>query len=318
VKNFYRILSGTVTVGVIAGTIWVFLNVQTVLDWWTLRSYEPTPSIAALSKDASFNEEGEKLFYVHYPELLKKPEFTGKCSLTEETIVLGCYISRTKIYVFDVEDDRLNGVEQVTAAHEMLHAAYDRLDDAEKDRINTLLLNYYESTNDERLIKSIESYRERDPSVVPNELHSILGTEIRDLPQELEEYYTRYFIDRMVVVDYAEDYEEEFTRLESQIEAYDNQLRELSSVIESTENQLVLLGSALENEQAALESLRENPTQYNEAVPAFNQKVREYNSLLNNLRSDIERYNEIVKQRNQIAVEEQGLIDAIDTRAIEL
>jgi hypothetical protein len=79
-----------------------------------------------------------------------------------------------------------------------------------------------------------------------------------------------------------------------------------------------LLGSALESEQIALESLRSNPALYNESVPGFNQKVREYNALLTLLRADITEYNEIVQARNKIAVEEQSLIDAIDTRAIEL
>ena len=317
-KNFYRVISTILSVGIIASTVWVFFNVQTVLDWWVLRGYEPSPAIAQLSEEASFNEEGEKLFYVHDPELLTKGDFTGKCSLTEETIVLGCYISRDKIYVFDVEDERLEGVEQVTAAHEMLHAAYDRLGDDERQKLDRILVDFYEASNNERLIKTIESYRDRDPSVVPNELHSILATEIRDLPPALEEHYSRYFEDRLKVVGFAEAYEDEFLKLETQIEAYDVQLKELSVVISDNENQIVLLGAALEREQDFLESLRSNPSAYNDAVPGFNQKVREYNALLNLLRADIAEYNEIVQARNKIAVEEQGLIDAIDTRALEL
>lgn len=307
-----------VTLSIVAGTVWVFFNVQTVLDWWTLRGYEPSLSIAELSRESSFSAEGEKLFYVHNPELLTKNEFSGKCSLTEETIVLGCYLTREKIYVFDVEDERLEGVEQVTAAHEMLHAAYDRLSREERQRIDSLVLEYYEKTDNERLIKTIESYRARDPLVVPNELHSILATEIRELPSELEEYYSQYFIERLAVVDFAENYEDEFTKLEDKIEAFDTQLKGLSLSISEKENQISLLGSALESEQRILESLSSSPTAYNNAVPGFNQKVREYNALLNELKADINRYNEIVKQRNAIAIEEQGLIDAIDTRAIEL
>jgi uncharacterized protein YukE len=318
VKNFYKILSGILTAIIIAGSVWVFFNVQSILDWWALRNYVPSSSIAALSRDASFSSKGEKLFYVHYPELLTKPNFNGKCTLTEETIVLGCYISRDKIYVFDVEDDRLEGVEQVTAAHEMLHAAYDRLSDDERDRIDKLTLNYYEASDNKRLVKTIESYRVRDPSVVPNELHSILATEIRELPIELEEYYSQYFINRLAVVDFAENYEDEFTKLENQIEAFDVQLKDLSEIITTNENQLELLGAALSRELKELEALKSSPSEYNNAVPSYNQKVQEYNSLLNQLRAEIANFNEIVRQRNQIATEEQSLIDAIDTRAIEL
>src|SRR5690606_25698564 len=119
-----------------------------------------------------------RLFYVHNPELLNKVDFQGKCLHTEETIVLGCYITNSKIYVFDVSDERLHGVEEVTAAHEMLHAAYDRLNAKEKTRIDGMLSEVFNQSTDERLKATVESYRKRDPSVVPNELHSIIGTEI--------------------------------------------------------------------------------------------------------------------------------------------
>jgi uncharacterized protein YukE len=227
-------------------------------------------------------------------------------------------LSRDKIYVFDVDDDRLEGVEQVTAAHEMLHAVYDRLSDSEKEEIDMLVLEYFNNSGDERLKKSIESYKRRDPSVVPNELHSILATEIRELPQELEIHYSKYFVDRLSVVTLSEAYESEFTKLEDQIEEYDTQLARLSANIESQEVQLEQLGVALTQEQSRLDSLRSDPSIYNSAVDEFNQKVREYNNLLESLKNDIAEYNIMVEKRNSIAVEEQGLIEAIDTRVPEL
>jgi hypothetical protein len=318
VKNIWKSFWVAVTAVVIVGSTWAVLNPQTVIDWWRLRDYEPPVAVARLATDASFNDEGKKLFYVHYPEVLNKQNFQGKCSLTEETIVLGCYISNDKIYVFDVEDDRLEGVEQVTAAHEMLHAAYDRLSDSEKENVDKLLLDYYEELNDPRLNKTIQSYRERDPSVVPNELHSILATEYSDLPEELEDYYSQYFLDRSAVVAYSNSYEAEFTKLEDQIEAYEIQLRQLEGSINNLENQLVQLGSALEFEKNQLAGLTSDPQSYNIAVEQFNIKVRDYNEQLRILRIDIENYNEIVRKRNEIAVQEQELIDSIDTRNLEL
>jgi uncharacterized protein YukE len=317
-KSFWKIVGGTVSAIILAGTIWVFFNIQTTVDWFRLRNYEPSPEISQLAIDASLSDKGRRLFYVHYPELLDKSNFQGKCTNTEETIVLGCYLSRDKIYVFDVDDDRLEGVEQVTAAHEMLHAVYDRLSDSEKEEIDMLVLEYFNNSGDERLKKSIESYKRRDPSVVPNELHSILATEIRELPQELEIHYSKYFVDRLSVVTLSEAYESEFTKLEDQIEEYDTQLARLSANIESQEVQLEQLGVALTQEQSRLDSLRSDPSIYNSAVDEFNQKVREYNNLLESLKNDIAEYNIMVEKRNSIAVEEQGLIEAIDTRVPEL
>jgi uncharacterized protein YukE len=315
-RVFWKSVGAAVTFSVLAGTVWVFFNIQTTVDWLRLRGYEPEPAISQLASQAAFSAEGRKLFYVHDPELLDKTNFAGKCSETEETIVLGCYISLDKIYVFDVSDDRLEGIEEVTAAHEMLHAVYDRLSGEEREKIDTLLLNYFASTDDVRLQKSIENYRKKDPSVVPNELHSILGTEVRNLPEELEQHYASYFSDRNVVVALSEAYEAEFTKLEDQIAVYDDQLEVLSISIDEQENQILQLGSALTVEQAQLESIRSDVQAYNNAVPSFNQKVRDYNRLLEQLKADINEYNEIVQKRNDIALEEQELVKAIDTRSL--
>lgn len=312
-----KTLITSVTALIFAAIVWSIMNAQNINDWVRLYNYVPPAEISVLANEASFTEEGTRLFYVHYPEILDKTNFQGKCSQGEETIVLGCYISRDKIYIFDVEDARLEGVEQVTSAHEMLHAVYDRLSDKEKSNIDKLVNDYYKSSTNERLKKTIENYRSKDQSIVENELHSILGTEIRDLPKELESHYSKYFEDRFVVVALSEAYEAEFTKRENLIEDYDKQLAELSETINDQEAQLVLLGTALQSEQSQLESLRDDTEAYNAAVPVYNQKVRDYNTRLENLKSDIAKYNEIVKARNAIAVEEQQLVEAIDSRIFE-
>ncbi len=317
-KKYSKLFSICLTVSILVAGGWLVTNSQDVIDWWKLRGYVPSAEIARLSVDASFSDEGRRLFYVHDPALLPKAEFKGKCTVGEETIVLGCYLSQDKIYVFDVDDIRLEGVEQVTAAHEMLHAVYDRLSTSEKSELDSKLIAYYQTLQHPRLVKTVENYRNRDPSVVPNELHSILGTEVRELPTELEEHYAKYFLDRQTVVGLSEAYETEFSLREEQVESYDAQLRELSASIEAQENQLTLLGSALESEQASLQSLRGKPEEFNAAVPAFNEKVNDYNGLLEEVKLDIAEYNSIVAQRNLIASEEQDLVNAIDTRDIEL
>jgi len=316
-KNSNRIWT-VVTFGIIGLSIWAVLNSQQLIDWWRLRGYEPTAAIARLAADTTLSDEGRKLFYVHDPELLDKQAFQGKCSVSEETIVLGCYISNTKIFVFNANEERLSGIEEVTTAHEVLHAAYDRLSENEKQRIDYLVAQAYESIDSERLAENVSSYRERDPTIVPNELHSIIGTEIRNLPQELEEYYAQYFLKRLDVVTLAEAYELEFTKLEDEIAAYDQRLETLQADIVTAENNLALLGASLQVEQAGLDSLQGNPEAFNNAVPSYNLKVRNYNNDLEALRAKIIDYNNLVKERNAITVEEQELLDAIDTRLPEL
>lgn len=305
------------SLSLLVASFWLFFNRQEILDWWRLRDYEPSSDIVRLATDSSFSDYGRRLFYVHYPELLDKPNFEGKCSVTEETIVLGCYITHSKIYVFDVEDDRLEGVEEVTAAHEMLHAAYDRLADDERRRIGALLKDFFATVTDERLIKTVDSYTERDPAIVTNELHSIVGTEVRELPTELEDYYSQYFLDRLAIVSQAEGYSQEFITLEEQIEAYDEQLKNIETEIEALESDIAQLNQALNTEKARLQSLRNDPEAYNLAVPGFNEQVRAYNEQVQALRAKIESYNAIVAERNLIALEERELVEAIDTRILE-
>jgi hypothetical protein len=301
-----------------AGFIWAALNVQGISDWWVLRNYVPSAAVAELATQASLNDEGRRLFYVYDPQFLPKEDFFGKCDIGEETIVLGCYISNDKIYLLDVDEASLEGVEEVTAAHEMLHVVYDRLSQNEREVLDGDLLEHFTNLNDERLNQTIENYRKRDASVVPNELHSILGTEYRNLPEKLENHYKKYFTDRLVVVSLAEAYAQEFEILENQIKEFDAQLSELDSSINQSQTNLELKNIALQQEKNNLEALRGNPDSFNAAVPSYNASVNEFNRELEELKVLINRYNQIVKERNIIAIKEQELVKAIDTRLSEI
>ncbi len=299
------------------GVYLLFANSQNIVDWWRLQSYEPSDAIVSLADTSSFNTQGRKLFYIYDPGFLKKEDFAGKCQIDEATIVLGCYVNSNKIYVLDVEDDRLAGVEQVTAAHEMLHAAYDRLSSQEKKDIDAELGAVFASIKDQRLISTIEDYQARDPSLVPNELHSIIGTEVANLPVSLEQYYSKYFIDRQSVVKKSEAYEGEFTKRENQIKEYDSQLAKLKEKLDSQELYLQALQQDLQLESDNLNSKRDNPQQFNSLVDSYNAKVKQYNSLVNKAKKLTEEYNSIVELRNLIAVQQQELLSAIDTRLLE-
>lgn len=293
-------------------------NAQIIIDWWRLRDYAPTAKIEAVADRTSMSEHAKKLFYVHDPELLGKETFQTNCTVGESTIVLGCYISNQRIYLFEVVEPRLDGVIEVTAAHEMLHAGYDRLDLNEKERVDKLLLEAYDRIDNVRLSEIIENYRQRDPSVVNNELHSILGTEYRDLPKELEDYYSKYFVDRLSVVTLAETYADEFEKRETQIAEYDSKLNELNGEITRIQAELTLQNNALQNSKSKIESFKEDPQSYNSAVTVYNKDVGIYNSGVTKVKSLVEEYNATVVERNKIAVEERELVEAIDTRESEL
>jgi len=289
---------------------------QSIYDWWVLRSYTPPAAIEKLATDTDMTEKAKTIFYVAKPELKAKDEFRGSCESAEKTIVLGCYKTGSGIYVYDVTDARLNGVQQVTAAHEMLHAAYERLSRDEKQRVNELTSQEYAKLTDERIRKNVEAYRTRDASVVPNELHSIIATEVLTVSSELETYYKQYFNDRSKIVAFSVQYESEFSKRTAAVEAYDVQLAKLKLDINALNDSLAAKGKVIDAESNRLDALlaANKIAEYNSGIPGYKKLVTAYNSDVSKLKSTIATYNSIVGERNLVVEDEQELFDAIDTR----
>lgn len=286
-----------------------------IYDAYRLQGYTPPPKVVTLADEISVNAQSRRLFYVYRPSLDSKEAFRQHCTGGEKSIVLGCYISFKGIYLQDISDERLSGIMQVTSAHEILHAAYERLSSTEKKRIDGLLNARYSTLNSERIKQTIEEYK-KNGADINNELHSILPTEARDLGPELESYYSRYFIDRTKVVVFSERYEAAFTSRKQQVAEYDKQLATLKIEIDAGNASLKARQRDIEARQAELDRLeRANKIhEYNAAVPAFNARISAYNAEVAHVRALIDRYNDTVKLRNEIALEEGELVKAIDSR----
>ena len=312
--KFRRILSILLVVVLIVGSIFTWNKRQDITDWYALKNYSPPAEVVKLADNIQMTDKARKIFYINKPKISDETEFLSACS-KEAAIVLGCYISGDGIYIFNVTDKRLNGVKEVTASHEMLHAAYERLSGAEKQRIDNLTNKAFSDLKNQRIIDNVERYRREDPSVVPNELHSILPTEVRDLPKELEEYYRQYFKNRSKVVDLSDGYEEEF---ESRKETFANITKRLESMkkqIEQDEKELESDYNELKIEQSRLDSLLSSGdvAEYNTAIPAFNRQVNAYNNSVNSVKNLINDYNNLVKQAKSLQVEINQLVNALDS-----
>src|SRR5688500_2058841 len=144
-RLFRRLWPYLLLVVLIAVNAVVWVQRDALADWWRLRDYAPVQDITALVEDTTMTDYAEHLFFVNHPSLENKQAFNEHCAdHGEETAVLGCYHGdRRGIYLYAVDDARLEGVRQVTAAHEMLHQAYDRLSGADRKRISKLLQEYY-------------------------------------------------------------------------------------------------------------------------------------------------------------------------------
>jgi hypothetical protein len=292
------------------------INIQTILDEARFRSYEPAPEISRLADQTTMTRTGRKFFYVSDPELLSGDTFWDRCSINEETIVLGCYTPERRIFILDVTEQKLEGVVQVTAAHEMLHAAYDRLSRTERNRVDQLTNEVYQQLEDQRVIDSVESYRERDPRVVPDELHSILATEVMALSPELEEYYTRYFSNRKTIVEFAENYKDAFDEAKRQLEDIRTRLDQKKVSLVSLEAEIT---NQFENIQALRDDMndlleRDEIEEYNANVDRYNELIRSHRLKVVSYNAMVEEFNNLVSQYNNAVVSQRSLYDAIDTR----
>jgi flagellar capping protein FliD len=306
------------TLALLSAPFLVWWKAQALTDWYQLRNYSPPQTVSILSTEDAMTPYARHVFYVNHPDIESNAgQFRQDCGTAEKTIILGCYHSdQNGIFLYDVTDPRLAGVEQVTAAHEMLHAAYDRLSSKDRDYVDGLLQDYYKNQlKDQRILDTIDSYRQTEPNDVVNEMHSVFGTEVGNLPAQLENYYKRYFSDRSSVVNFANSYENEFTSREDQIKTYKAQLDQLKASINSQEADLSAQLQQINSDRARLDSQRSSGqiAEYNAGVGAFNQEVNQYNSSVGTLRRTISQYNQLVDDYNSVAKELASLAQSLDS-----
>ena len=186
-----------------AGT-WVLTHPQRVTDQFTVWNFSADATITSYADRATMTDEGRFLFFASKPEVSPQGEFDAHCSSQLEDVgILGCYQHADKrIYLYDVTDDRLDGIEEVVAAHEMLHAAWDRMNDDERAALGPLLEAAAKTkADDPEFASTLAYYAKAEPGERLNELHSIIGTEFGDLDPALEKHYAEYFTDRAALVE---------------------------------------------------------------------------------------------------------------------
>lgn len=268
----------------------------------------------AIATKTTMTDEARSLLALSNPRLVDRDTLGSTCTLDPESSVLGCYRSG-EIAVLAVVDPLLDGTTEATTAHEMLHAAWATIDDAERERLTLLLWASFDRAATPTLSARIDAYRARDPSVVDNELHSILGTEVADLEPELEAYYRRWFVDRSAVVSLAVAARATLISLEAQVKDLDARLSDLGSRVESEEAALKNDRTALEARSAELEALRAGGQvdEFNAAVDEFNELVRIYNEAVSALDSLIAEHNALVSERNALAAAYTDLVAQITT-----
>jgi hypothetical protein len=283
-----------------------------ILDWRALQTYKAPSAISQLVADDTMTAKAQKYFYINHPTIESRANFNKHCpNNSEQSVVLGCFLgNRAGIYLFNVSDPELHGVEQVTAAHEMLHQAYQRLGSSERSHVNKMLEDFYKNKLQDSSVKQqLALYQKSEPDALDDEMHSLFGTEVTTLPSDLETYYKQYFTTRSKVTAYYTSYQLAFTQRKQQVTSYDAQLDQLKPQIDTLESNLEQQKATLDTLQNQMDSYKSsgNYSAYNSLVSTYNTKVNTYNTNLEALKAKISTYNDIVARRNAIAVEEQTL-----------
>jgi len=310
-KVFTKLLFSVV---VVVGAAWLVLNRQVVIDFYRLHTYTPSAAVVQLAASDKLTSHGQDLFYASEPQIQDSAAFNQSCTSHERTIVLGCYKAQ-EIFLYNVTDSRFDGVKEVTAAHETLHAAYERLSDTDRARVNDMLKPIIDTMKDQRILDLISLYSKEEPGELYNEMHSILGTEYANLTSDLEAYYKRYFQDRSVIVGYANKYQEVFTESKSKLDEYDAQLNALKPQIDQNNTMLKQMQTDLQAQNNQLSQYRSQGQiqLYDQKVPDYNIKVSQFNDLIEQTRNLVDQYNAIVKNRNAQATAQNDLYQSLDS-----
>jgi chromosome segregation ATPase len=325
------------TVGVIA---W---NNQLIEDW-LVPVPPPSGTIARLAESTTMTPKAQRLFYRQVPTIEQKASFMSRCKVPEQGIMLGCYSyhdGQGKIVIQSVLDPRLQGVMEITAAHEMLHAAYQRLDQSTQKWLAPRLKRATRLVKDQRLAKILQQYATgNNDALYLNELHSHLGTELADLQDpELEQYYQKYFDDRTQVTALAQqsgaalkDLDTQADRLKPQIDTQEANLKQLKQELDTIENELKRSASNLEQlgthldqtKQAAeqafhqgeqplalVHQFEQEKAAFNAQVDDHNERVRQQKERVASFNQKVDAYKQNVQAYNRIATEERSLMDGL-------
>ncbi|PIQ71011.1 hypothetical protein COV88_00795 [Candidatus Saccharibacteria bacterium CG11_big_fil_rev_8_21_14_0_20_41_19] len=313
------IVNTTISLILIALALLIVANRQRIIDQITVWQFHPTSAITSLVDRAGMNGNGKFLYLSSQPALDATQNFNNECDRIENTTsILGCY-SNYRIFIYDVTDKKLDGVREVTAAHETLHAAYARLGSDEKDKINVLLeAEYKKLENNKDYVDRMAFYARTEPGERDNELHSVIGTEIANINPDLEKYYDNYFSDRQKVVALNTKYSSVFINLKAHANVLLAQLNSLSEGIGSATERYnsdvkTLNADIFEFNRRANNGSFQTQSQFNYERAVLSARVDELDVGRAKIDADLALYDQTLAEYNSIASESKKLYNSIDS-----
>lgn len=299
-------------VGIALATVYYQVPLR---DWVRVQQFQPAAAVVALASEAGMNDHGRYMFYTGAPTLETASAFNAACGDHEHsTATLGCYTGE-RIYLYDIDNAELHGVEQVTAAHEMLHAAYDRLSTDEKRRVNSAIARYLPTLQaDQQFVERMSVYDKLSEADRLNELHSILGTEVKQLSPELEAHYRQYFADRSVVTGLYATYSGVFATLKARA---DTLVGEYERLVTERNQRVSASNAEYEQLQRDMKAFEQGPRTDAALAARLNARASSFNARLSEVKSRVAvidaRLIAIKAELEGIEVHTKALSDSLDS-----
>ena len=303
---------------VLIGAALLFLYGYAPVDWVKSSLFTPSAQLAAAEQRIDFAERGKQIFYATHPSIENKSQFNKSCASTERTVaILGCYAG-DNIYLYNIQNAELDGTLEVTAAHEMLHAAYQRLNYFDRKHVNELVKAEYEKIKDKPSISQLmEYYRTAEPGAELDELHSIIGTTILEISPTLENYYRSYFTDRASVVALNNKYSAVFDELSARADelqkTIDSEGPAIANMMQVYQTDLAQLNLDIQSFNArAASGGFSTQSEFATARNALERRVDTMNGRRSSLNARVNNYNAMVDELNKLAVHVNKLNESIN------
>ncbi len=307
-------------IALIAAVGWLATHRDRVSDQLAVWNFTPSTVIAEYATRSTMTEEGRFLFYASRPLIATGGTFDNVCAAHQEGVgILGCYLPVDRsIHLFDVTDDRLDGLEEVVASHETLHAVWDRMSDAERATLAPLLeAEVTKRPDDATLATTLAFYAKSEPGERLNELHSILGTEYTELSPALEKHYAQYFVNRKAVAALHEKSNAVFVAQAQQVTDLVAQIKTLASGIDadyaSYNSGYDQLGADVKAFNAKAQSgAFGSPGDFDSARDALTARQGRLDALYRSIESRHGQYNDLVAQLNALNAKGDQLNQSIN------
>ena len=296
------IILSIVTAFTTALAILIALNHQFARDFVRSLSFQPTAEVANIEEVLNLTSSGSLIFRASNPQLEGRNTFNEHCfSYNPGVSVLGCY-TNNGIYIYDIKNEDLQGIIESTAAHELMHAIWARLSEADQNIAAPLLAEVYAKHPSAFWV--IEDYAEDSRT---DELFARVGTEVAEIPSELEEIYARYFNNRAAIVTFYDNYHTVFERLASNIAELAGRIEELKVSIDTKTTDYITRSAKLAENVATFNECAGRVDCYSISEFAdlhakLSAEQEALNALYHEIIDETDEYNQKVAEYNQNAL----------------